>query len=120
MRISDWSSDVCSSDLRATLVQRPYESPVAINGLRVYVESTRDWAQNAEYAMMEDVEKDVRLSICLEGESWGPESLKFPILDYRWRASAYNNTWSSLVPYIRSEESRVGKEWFGTCGTRGW
>src|SRR3546814_16843238 len=49
--------------------------------------------------MMEDVEKDVRLSICLEGESWGPESLKFPILDYRWRASAYNNTWSSLVPY---------------------
>src|SRR3546814_11306010 len=34
--------EVDISGIRATHVQRPYESPVAINGLRVYVESTRD------------------------------------------------------------------------------
>lgn len=87
------------SGKRVTLLHRPYESPKVINGLRVFVETTREWAQNAAYADMKDVEKEVRLSVCLEGEPWGPVDVIFPIKDYRWRSAVYNNTWSSLVPY---------------------
>lgn len=84
---------------RVTLVHRPYESPKVVNGLRVFVEATREWARNAELADITDVEKQVRLAVCLEGEPWGPTDLAFPLKDYRWRSAAYNNTWSSLVPY---------------------
>lgn len=84
---------------RLTLLHRPYESPKVVQGLRVYIEATREWARNAELADMKDVEKQVRLSVCLQGEPWGPVDLRFPIKDYRWRSAVYNNTWSSLVPY---------------------
>lgn len=87
------------SGKRVTLLHRPYESPKVINGLRIYIETTKEWAENAEYADIKDVEKQVRLSVCLEGEPWGPVDLIFPIKDYRWRSAVYNNTWSSLVPY---------------------
>jgi murein DD-endopeptidase MepM/ murein hydrolase activator NlpD len=82
-----------------TLLHRAYQMPVTAGGLRLYVETTKEWAQNAELADMKDVERDVRLSVCLEEEPWGPTDIEFPINDYRWRSGAYNNTWSSLVPY---------------------
>lgn len=82
-----------------TLTHRPYEMPKVVDGLRIFVETTREWAQNAELADMKDVQKDVRLSLCLADEPWGPVDIVFPINGYRWRSGAYNNTWSSLVPY---------------------
>lgn len=84
---------------KATLLHRPYQMPVVLNGLRLYVETTREWAENAEIADLKDVQRKVRLSACGEKESWGPASFVFPIRNYRWRSAAYNNTWSSLVPY---------------------
>jgi murein DD-endopeptidase MepM/ murein hydrolase activator NlpD len=87
------------SGKRVTLVHRPYEMPVAAEGLRLFVETTKEWAQNAEMADIKDIQKDVRLSVCVEGEPWGPVGIVFPIDNYRWRSAAYNNTWSSLVPY---------------------
>jgi murein DD-endopeptidase MepM/ murein hydrolase activator NlpD len=87
------------SGKRIALVHRPYEMPTVFDGLRLFVETTKDWARNAELADMKDVQKDVRLSVCMAGEPWGPPDVRFPINDYRWRSAAYNNTWSSLVPY---------------------
>lgn len=87
------------SGKRLLLLQRPYESPVSFGGLRLYVENTRQWARQAEFEAIEDFPKEVRLAVVREGEPWGPAELKFPIADYRWRSAAYQNTWSSLVPY---------------------
>lgn len=84
---------------RFTLLHRPYQMPVSAGGLRIYIEAVKEWAQNAEIADLKGVSGMVRFSAVAEGESWGPQELVFPIRDYRWRSSVYNNTWSSLVPY---------------------
>lgn len=86
---------------RATLTLRPYQLPVAVNGLRLYVEMTREWATKCEIEPVDGMERAVRLSARPAGEPWGPADLVFPIRDYRWRSSTYYNTWSSLVPYNR-------------------
>lgn len=87
------------SGTTVTLIHRPYEMPQVVEGLRIFVETTKEWAQHAELADMKDVEKEVRLSLCIADEPWGPYDIVFPINEYRWRSAAYNNTWSSLVPY---------------------
>lgn len=87
------------SGRRVTLLHRPYQMPVTVHGLRLYVETIREWAQNAEIADLKDVRGQVRLAAGAAGESWGAATLVFPLRNYRWRSAAYNNTWSSLVPY---------------------
>jgi len=79
-----------------TLSQRAYQYTKTINGLRLYVECTREWSQ-AGIAAVGGIEREVRLSACGAKESWGPDSMVFPIGDFRWRSSPYNNTWSSIV-----------------------
>lgn len=86
------------SGVPAKLLCRPYQQPVTVNGLRLYVEATRSWANDVQYAPLQ-VNSDVRLSAVAEGENWGPASFVFPIGAFRWRANTYNNTWLSLVPY---------------------
>jgi murein DD-endopeptidase MepM/ murein hydrolase activator NlpD len=87
------------SGKKTTLIHRPYQMPIEFNGLRLFVEAIKEWAGDSEVADMKDVEKDVRLSVRAAGESWGPESMIFPIKNYRWKSAVYQNTWSSLVPY---------------------
>ena len=83
-----------------TLLCRPYESPREIGGLRLYVESTRDWARTPQYLPLADMARSVRFSCVAAGEPWGPP-LRFPIDGFRWRCSTYQNTWNALVPYNR-------------------
>jgi murein DD-endopeptidase MepM/ murein hydrolase activator NlpD len=87
------------SGVNVTLLHRPYEMPVECNGIRLYVETIKDWALNADYADMKDVHADVRLSVCAVGQSWGPDDWRFPLEGYRWKANVYLNTWAALVPY---------------------
>lgn len=81
------------------IIARPYQSPINANGLRLYVEATREWAHKALYLAMPDVVGAVRFAAVAAGESWGPAQLRFPILNYRWHSSSYNNTWLQIVPY---------------------
>lgn len=83
----------------ATLLARPYQMPQIVNGLRLAVETTRSWAENASYARLEDVKGEVRFAAVAAGAAWGPAELCFPIGEYRWRAASYNNTWTQIVPY---------------------
>lgn len=82
----------------ATLRCRPYEMPREIGGLRLYVEATREWACAPQLHPLADLLHSVRFSCVPAGNPWGPE-LCFPIKDFRWRSSTYQNTWNSLVPY---------------------
>jgi hypothetical protein len=84
---------------RATLWARPFEAPRLVNGLRLYVETTRDWACTPQLDPLAPVEGDVRLACVAEGMPWGPSALRFPLRQYRWQANTYRNTWRALVPY---------------------
>jgi murein DD-endopeptidase MepM/ murein hydrolase activator NlpD len=82
-----------------SLYHRPYQMPVTVEGLRIYVENVKQLDESALYGKCGDMIKQVRISVCLEDEPWGPEDIVFPIDDYIWRSAVYNNTWSSLVPF---------------------
>ncbi|MCK4629767.1 MAG: hypothetical protein KAT56_12240, partial [Sedimentisphaerales bacterium] len=97
LRLAEVVVDV--SGEQATLPARPYQMPMVVNGLRLYVEATQKWAHECNLASIGDMDSDVRFSAVAEGEGWGPTDMRFPIQDYRWRSSSYNNTWASLVPY---------------------
>lgn len=93
--------EVDVSGTRATLRARPFETPKEVNGLRLYVETTRAWATELQLDPMPEVRGAVRFSCVAAGAPWAPSGLRFPIGDYRWRANTYNNTWLALVPYNR-------------------
>lgn len=81
-----------------TLLARPFQMPVTTDGVRLYVESTRTWAHHGEIAKLRWAGGDVRLSIVAEEEPWGPETLRYPVGNFRWHANTYNNVWLQLVP----------------------
>jgi hypothetical protein len=91
--------EVMVSGARATLHAGPFELPQTVNGLRLYVETTRDWATEPQLDPLPKVRGAVRLSCVAEGAPWGSPEIRFPIRSYRWRGSTYANTWLALVPY---------------------
>lgn len=83
-----------------TLICRPAELPVSVGGLRIFVETTYEWAHSAsQFRPLRDVQRAVRFSVVEKGASWGPPDLTFPIRNYQWRSSTYQNTWGALVPF---------------------
>src|SRR3546814_3237220 len=95
MRISDWSSDVCSSDLS----QRPGEDDRhrhAYSWCATIVPSGNDHAG--------------RYAVGWAQQSWGCNTSTPPEL--QWRPKSGRLNWS------RSEERRVGKECVSTCRSR--
>src|SRR3546814_2133113 len=89
LRISDWSSDVCSSDL--TVTRSAEDAPAAVvQGFAPEV----GWTQLAEAAYALQVPED-------EG-------------GIPWIAT--NTDWT--IPQARSEERRVRKECVSTCRSR--
>ncbi|MBN1315037.1 MAG: hypothetical protein JXA42_06200, partial [Anaerolineales bacterium] len=83
-------------DIEAALTHQPFQMPIVVNGVRLLVETTKNWATQAELDTLDSVDKAVRFSALAEEEPWGPPDLVFPIAQYRWRASTFNNTWSAL------------------------
>src|SRR3546814_4583209 len=98
MRISDWSSDVCSSDLIRASVE---DSPAMTLNL-----PGRDRRQSA---MSGSETRDARLTLSLSGTNLE-------------RAGDYNQRivlQAIRLTDERSEERRVGKECGSTCRSRG-
>src|SRR3546814_19457519 len=94
MRISDWSSDVCSSDLRN-----------AGRGKRI------DYAeQRLRAGGLDLIERGGECTLiecsCRIGKCGGVTLQQQKCV-------------SAIVLQGRSEERRVGKEWFSTCRSRG-
>jgi len=91
--------DLEVDDKPISLYHRPYQMPVIFEGLRIYIENIKQFNESAEYGKSSEMVKEVRISVCMENEPWGPEYIDFPINNYVWRSAVYNNTWSSLVPF---------------------
>src|SRR3546814_11509914 len=97
MRISDWSSDVCSSDLS------PYDVVEAFEGL---AERTGDI----------DVEQlKTSLNTLTELTADTPDEFRSALTS----VSALSQNLAARDDQIRSEERRVGNEWFSMCRSRG-
>src|SRR3546814_12443493 len=93
MRISDWSSDVCSSDLRVAIAQRVFESACE----ELTVRNSLDLAHVIAGAReRERLQRELHDSV-LQALA----SIRFQI-----------------APLLRSEERRVGKECVRTCRSR--
>src|SRR3546814_17979985 len=98
MRISDWSSDVCSSDLNLTLDGRQALKKLLAANKRL----------NTAYLLKESF-----------GQLWSYRTERGARAFFeRWKQSL---RWQRLEPYqkfVRSEERRVGKECVSTCRSR--
>src|SRR3546814_18392229 len=105
MRISDWSSDVCSSDLRPEAGERNHdrsqhdEQPV---GDRAFDDPGDHCPLACLIALMRAL-----LSSCTKRKLTLSPRLK-------------PRNWAGLLVANRSEERRVGKECGSTCRSRWW
>ncbi|MCG8525890.1 MAG: M23 family metallopeptidase [Opitutales bacterium] len=83
-----------------TLQHRPFQMPVEIDGLRIFVEGIREWNEGSyPQSYAKSFQREVRLSAVLAGHLWGAIDFVFPLKNYRLFANSYNNTWGALVPY---------------------
>src|SRR3546814_12070760 len=105
MRISDWSSDVCSSDLGNPEPQRPriaVQDLLSSSASRILDDqvSRLDWSEAME-ALNE-----------LKAQHTALNSNVVNRIDRNVARPA------PRFPVFRSEERRVGKEWVSTCRSR--
>src|SRR3546814_19629446 len=101
MRISDWSSDVCSSDLIAHLAEQFLEDPVTVS---VTPAATTVEKISQYSTFVEQKEKQALLHSIVASED----------ID---RALIFTRTQHG-ADRVRSEERRVGKECVSTCRSR--
>src|SRR3546814_19347612 len=99
MRISDWSSDVCSSDLPVKPLNQTKQT------------QTSSKATSARFAPNSGV------------SAASASAYKSHVIDGPWRTTpevllSVHDELASLAPIWRSEDGRVGKECVSTCSSR--
>src|SRR3546814_15899836 len=99
MRISDWSSDVCSSDL----------SPDGGFGLHVYPRGKSPAPGAAVYAVQQHSHRHIGRAV-----GWYIDNDVATAAE----AAGFDGHEPQVVPLKRPEERRVGKEGVGTCRSR--
>src|SRR3546814_20581745 len=97
MRISDWSSDVCSSDLRVDAVGQDRDLHFRRTGVALFAGMFLD-----------------EFGLALGGNRHG----LFPSNILLWIEAPHDLQPSGRSLYQRSEERRVGKECVSTCRSR--
>src|SRR3546814_19162131 len=101
MRISDWSSDVCSSDLKS--IMDAWAFP--------HAQRVRE--------MVDAIGNDCRTESLLPNAPLGAGANAIAILEEEMEELPFDDELGSVLKYaIRSEKSRVGKECVSTCRSR--
>src|SRR3546814_13003578 len=127
MRVSDWSSDVCSSDLR----QRPptragrrnpdknreTSSPTAVDTEKVRQRRSRSQARSTRRA--HEKQSDQEPDTCRGGSSEQPPPRQMEPDAGKQSHRKCCGPSIALIAKERSEERRVGQEWVSTCRSRG-
>src|SRR3546814_11633560 len=108
MRISDWSSDVCSSDLKTLIREAAKAGDEAAQKQAL---GTTHWIDNLSY-------EDALTRLAQE-----------PTVNIEGLVAGYTGPGGKTIlpgravaklDLRRSEERRVGQEWVSTCRSRGW
>src|SRR3546814_16314894 len=105
MRISDWSSDVCSSDLLGRRIGIPFVA--AGFAVDAHLAPLAADAKRAEDAV--EAADEIELRITLRDRAVGEARARRADVDLRDAV---------LDIFLRSEERRVGKECVSTCRSR--
>src|SRR3546814_13538557 len=120
MRISDWSSDVCSSDLAAQHADRPWPFFMNVPGLKVVAPAT---ATDAKGLLKSAIRDDDPVLMFEEINLWSKreevpvdEDFLIPIGKADIKRAGSDVTTVSIAG--RSEARRVGKECVSTCRSR--
>src|SRR3546814_10951094 len=111
MRISDWSSDVCSSDLPARYLTTAPSTVPLDDAAGIPTAAGTAWQ-----ALFESVSLTGGQSVLIHAGAGGVGS--FAIQFARDAGARVSATASGDGVSIRSEERRVGKECVSTCSTR--
>src|SRR3546814_14139784 len=123
MRISDWSSDVCSSDLRVFKHVRAKFKHLRFAYIvcddRHQCPTTFDWMIKAMGCLQDAFKYRQQLSKACWSIVLRLSMRKLPFsLMYRQMNDFRPTTTASFVNYVKSEERRVGKECVSTCRSR--
>src|SRR3546814_13930120 len=114
MRISDWSSDVCSSDLDGSSIgtREVIDGQQRITTLQIMLLAFRDIAKAlGDEGLIEDIGL-----LCWNRSSYQRKSDHFKV----WPTNEGRDVMQSLVELgSRSEKRRVGKECVRPCISRG-
>src|SRR3546814_14690837 len=113
MRISDWSSDVCSSDLSARAKHAQWRHPRSdfLTLLKLW-QQWRDWNETAKNRQLRKICRDHYVSF-LRMEEW--EAVHRQVRDLLGGERKTKTEANALS----SEQRRVGKEGVSTCSSRG-
>src|SRR3546814_18258354 len=132
MRISDWSSDVCSSDLPTSLELSFADQPLFMAHLIIALLAYSLFTFAAMHALlMAVVERSLHNKIPLIKLPDFPPLLDMENLLFRVIATGFGLLTLTLISGVlfseelfhepmRSEERRVGKECVGTCMSGWW
>src|SRR3546814_14408450 len=116
MRISDWSSDVCSSDLEADYLALDENARIAL--LRKELAINRPLSGRfAEYSEETTSELDIINAAAAAHRAYGPQCITVYNISKAESVSDMLEV-NILLKEARSEESRVGKECVSTCRSR--
>src|SRR3546814_18009674 len=103
MRISDWSSDVCSSDLES--------GRSTVQGLQPH-----PWAVNVEGKSKFFINNQEALAYIKECLAQGITNIDIGLMQLNWKY--HNQEFPQIEAMLRSEERRVGKECVSTYRSR--
>src|SRR3546814_13280418 len=113
MRISDWSSDVCSSDL----LQVDSTRTVNVDGAETYTVKQQRTVHVTEGLMKEEFDKGLNTTVAANGEIRNITGLFDETLN-DGETRLVTGTFDETLDGNRSEERRVGKECVSTCRSR--
>src|SRR3546814_13206113 len=122
MRISDWSSDVCSSDLFVTTVNAVHRQGVDLNGQPgADLFATRSLAATPSRTNVGQA--TLRMEVTDQTQVFpGGYELRYDGTTSQWTLSRTDGSASGSGNgplALRSEGAGVGTEWFITCKYRG-
>src|SRR3546814_20278187 len=117
MRISDWSSDVCSSDLLETALERARRDAAIKQLARLAFGDRRLAAAHGQHILLRG---DVDLVRLEAGDRHRDlEMIVGDLLDVERRIIFGGRPAGFAEIEEKSEERRVGKEWVSQCSSRG-
>src|SRR3546814_19461745 len=126
MRISDWSSDVCSSDLPAGSMIAGYRTEYRINGAEWVPISSRTSLTSIEIVNPQFGTWDFRITtLDRMGRTSEPVVVSIVVAEtlqpgYYSDGTPIDNLKPAEAGATRSEERPVGKEGVSTCRSRCW
>src|SRR3546814_14797113 len=113
MRISDWSSDVCSSDLRTNSSKRHSELAILVTA-RVW-NCSFEWFQHEPHALAAGLPAGIVNALRMEQRPDFDDSADEAIYEF---TNQLKRDHSVTDAAHRSAERRVGKECVSTCRSR--